>query len=127
MRQNVDETCEILSEVLGTGGRRNPSVTECHRIQRVHRKCEGTASSGSLKTHTADDNFEMVWNLVLSGGAEQSIGNIIWKYLKIQILYLTEQSMLPLQIESLSVAKGSVGFILWESHATHIRTLGTDY
>jgi len=54
----------------------------------------------------------MVWDLVLSVEAEQSIGLIIWKYLKIQILYPTEQNMLPLQTETLSVAKGSYGCIL---------------
>jgi len=29
----VNETCEILSEVDGTGDRRNTSVIECHRVQ----------------------------------------------------------------------------------------------
>ena len=108
----MNETCEILSEVGGTEGRRNPSVIECQRVQKVYRKRESTASSGSLKTHTAFDNFEMLWNLVLSVEARQPTVLIIWKYLKIQILYLTEQNMLPLQIESLRVAKGSDGCIL---------------
>jgi hypothetical protein len=53
----------------------------------------------------------MVWNIVLSVKAEQAIGLFIWKYLKIQILYLTEQNI-PLQIESLGVAKGRNGCIL---------------
>jgi len=29
----VNETCEILPEVGGTEGRRNPKVIECHRVQ----------------------------------------------------------------------------------------------